>query len=326
MYWRSFTYDRYSGYGWSTNPTTAADYRPGTQLRETDPAKEMRIRQEIRGKEDLQAVLFQAGEILTVDHPFRIERRSDPDVFAGIVKSNTYQVESSLPDTRPETLSKSGRTYPAWVKSRYLQLPENISARVLGLARDLTATAITPYDQARAIETYLQQIPYTLDLPAPPGNKELSDYFLFQLKEGYCDYYATAMVVLARAAGLPARLATGYATGADSTGSGVYTVTEANAHSWPEIYFPGSGWVAFEPTAALTSRTEAQGFAPISPNIPTPGAAQPSGQPGSGSLPGSSGNLAWRVSSVLLLIFGLVSRAIRKRQARSKTARRRYRP
>jgi transglutaminase-like putative cysteine protease len=81
---------------------------------------------------------------------------------------------------------------------------------VLALARDLTATEPTPFDRARAIEAYLRTYPYTLDLPSPKLDRDVVDYFLFDLRQGYCDYYATSMVVLARAAGLPARLAVGY--------------------------------------------------------------------------------------------------------------------
>jgi hypothetical protein len=127
----------------------------------------------------------------------------------------------------------------------------------------------------------------------------VADYFLFQIKRGYCDYYATAMVVLARAAGLPARLATGYATGAYSAESGAFTVTEADAHSWPEVFFPGTGWVAFEPTASRSPVGESQGFAPLEPYLPTPGSIQPAG-----SLRALGPNTPW-----VILLVGLFTGA-----------------
>jgi hypothetical protein len=77
------------------------------------------------------------------------------------------------------------------------------------------------------------------------------DYFLFDLQQGYCDYYATAMVVMARSLGIPARLAVGYATGEYDPELEAYQVTRANAHSWAEVYFPEYGWIRFEPTATL---------------------------------------------------------------------------
>jgi hypothetical protein len=130
-----------------------------------------------------------------------------------------------------------------------LALPDGVPDRVLALARDLTATELTPYDRALAIEDYLRGFPYTLDLPAPPVDQDVADYFLFDLQQGYCDYYATAMTVLARAAGLPARLVTGYVSGTYEGTKARYVVTEGDAHSWVEIYFPGYGWIEFEPTA-----------------------------------------------------------------------------
>jgi len=146
-------------------------------------------------------------------------------------------------------LQATSRDYPDWIRQRYLHLPEQIPNRVLTLARDLTATAPTPYDRAKAIENHLRAFPYNLDLPAPP-KQDIVDYFLFDLRQGYCDYYASSMVVLARAAGIPARLAVGYASGTYDAENGRYLVTEADAHSWPELYFPEYGWIPFEPTAA----------------------------------------------------------------------------
>jgi hypothetical protein len=121
----------------------------------------------------------------------------------------------------------------------------------LGLGRDLTAAAPSVYDRALLLESYLRKYPYSLDVPGAPMDRDVSDYFLFDLRQGYCDYYATAMVVLARAAGVPARLVTGYASGQYDSSNNQYIVTAADAHSWAEVYFPGYGWVEFEPTAGL---------------------------------------------------------------------------
>ena len=147
-------------------------------------------------------------------------------------------------------MRESPSVYPDWVASQFLSLPDSVPARVLALARDLTASASTPYDRALAIENYLREFPYTLEVDAPPPGRDVADYFLFDLKQGYCDYYATSMVVLARAAGLPARLVIGYANGAYDFESAQYIVTENYAHSWVEIYFANIGWVEFEPTAS----------------------------------------------------------------------------
>jgi len=111
---------------------------------------------------------------------------------------------------------------------------------------------MNPYDKAKAIEAYLRtNYPYDLDVPAPPEGQDVADYFLFDLQKGYCDYYATTMVVLARASGLPARFVSGYAPGSYDAPNAEYVIRELDAHSWVEIYFPEIGWIEFEPTASI---------------------------------------------------------------------------
>jgi hypothetical protein len=110
------------------------------------------------------------------------------------------------------------------------------------------------------------------------------DFFLFDLRQGYCDYYASAMVVLARAAGVPARLAIGYASGTYNLKSKRFVVTEADAHSWVEVYFPNIGWVPFEPTAARPPLERSQRPAPEVPHRmasseETPGAGRTKSMP-----------------------------------------------
>ncbi len=129
--------------------------------------------------------------------------------------------------------------------------PNPSPTRVLDLALDLTAGEPTPYDRAALLEAYLRQFTYSLDAPAPPSGRDAVDYFLFDLKSGYCDYFASAMVVMARASGLPARLVLGYSEGTYDPSGGYFVVRAFNAHAWAEIYFPGFGWVEFEPTPNL---------------------------------------------------------------------------
>ena len=162
----------------------------------------------------------------------------------------SYKAESLVLNVSAQDLRKSPSVYPAWVRNQFLALPDSVPERVLALARDLTASEPTAYDRALAIQNYLREYPYTLDISAPPAGRDVTDYFLFDLKQGYCDYYATSMVVLARAAGLPARLVAGYANGSYNVERAQYVVTENYAHSWVEIYFANIGWVEFEPTSS----------------------------------------------------------------------------
>ncbi len=286
-YWKAINYDVYTGSGWRTSQTESVSYPsgqailPGFILFPTEgrsiylnptyrqPEIEL-IRQEIAEEVNMNGLAYSAGEFLGMDQNYRVEWRSTPDVtfqtgveaFGDIFavkrkqKERTYQAWSAR--SRPGEMELRGSNpqsadseYPGWLRERYLSLPETVPPRVLSLAKDLTQDQPTTYDKALAIEGYLRKFPYSLDLPQPPTDQDIVDYFLFDLQTGYCDYYATAMVVLARAAGLPARLAVGYASGNYSPPEAVYLVTEKDGHSWPEVYFPGLGWVEFEPTAAF---------------------------------------------------------------------------
>jgi hypothetical protein len=149
-------------------------------------------------------------------------------------------------------------------------LPDSTPERVLSLAREITQAALTPYDRAASIEAYLRTFPYSLEVEPPPQGQDVVDYFLFTAQQGYCDYYATSMVVMARAVGLPARIVIGYASGDYDAPTAEYIVRQENAHSWVEVYFPGIGWVEFEPTASqpIITRLDADSASQFSPNLP----------------------------------------------------------
>jgi hypothetical protein len=148
-------------------------------------------------------------------------------------------------------LRQAGKDYPEWVTARYLQLPESVSLRTRQLAVQIAEGKETAYDVAEAVTDYLRaNYQYSATVPQLPANQELIDWFLFDLKQGFCNYYATAEVVLLRSVGIPARLAVGYAQGDNVDNPEFYTVRQRDAHAWPEVYFPGIGWVEFEPTVS----------------------------------------------------------------------------
>ena len=175
------------------------------------------------------------------------------DIFGATIEGETYRVDSIIPTYSEEELRKAGQSYPDWLRDRYMGLPSSVPDRVLALARELTATEPTPYDRAVALEHYLRQFPYTLDVTMPSLGQDSAEYFLFILQKGYCDYYATAMVVLSRAAGLPARLVTGYVAENFDEARNAYIITADQAHAWAEVYFPGYGWITFEPTSGRSA-------------------------------------------------------------------------
>lgn len=272
-YWLSNTYDQYNGHGWFTSGFQLRDYHADDRATDAAMPGYRVLHQTVRA-ENSSGMLYAAGILGSVDHDFQIAWRAEDDMFGAQVNANVYRVESFIPTFDAMELRAASDAYPDAIRSRYLALPDNVPPRVLALARDLTATPPTPYDRAVAIETYLRTIPYTLDLTAPPANRDVVDYFLFDLRRGYCDYYATAMAVLARAAGLPARLAVGYAAGDYDSTTGKYIVTEADAHSWTQIYFPEDGWVDFEPTSGRAAMVRDMPNA--LPRAPQAGSSMPS--------------------------------------------------
>ncbi len=255
LYWRAITYDRYTGHGWDTKNLTVQAYVAGETTHAPQPGNFRLLEQSFTFLAD-NTLIYAAGDILSLDQPYRIAWRTLPappdvgDFFAGSV-ADTYRITSQIPMISEEELRAARAIYPDAIRARYLTLPASLPARVTDLARDLTRDIATPYDRARALERYLRTYEYELNLPEPSQNRDLVDTFLFELQKGYCDYFASAMVVMARAAGLPARLVVGYARGTYDPVQGMFTVTGENAHSWAEVYFEGIGWIPFEPTAAL---------------------------------------------------------------------------
>lgn len=142
----------------------------------------------------------------------------------------------------------------------YLQLPESLPQRVKDLSSELTRNEENMYDKAKAIEEHLGSSEYayeTNDVALPSENEDYVDQFLFETKLGYCDNFSTSMIVLLRSSGIPARWVKGYTSGdySQMVDGNIrrYEVSNNNAHSWVEAYFPGQGWVMFEPTKGFTN-------------------------------------------------------------------------
>ena len=254
LYLRSLVYDRYVGSGWSSRDTEVVQYAPGDVLPVPKSNAGRPIRQQVQFVDDGEGLLYTLGTPLSVDQDFKIAWRVQNDTYqaydilGGTVSGDTYRADSLVQIHSIDELRSAGQNYPGWITSRFMSLPDSVPEDVLTLARDLTATEANPYDRAVAIETYLRQFPYNLNVSTGPAGADITEYFLFFLKEGYCDYYATAMVVLARAAGMPARYVAGYIGEHYDPELDAYVITADEAHAWAEIYFPGYGWIQFEPT------------------------------------------------------------------------------
>ena len=161
---------------------------------------------------------------------------------------NRYDAESELPEIDVDQLQLATNTVPAGA-DQYLNLPP-LDIRISQLAEQITASSPSNYDKALAIEQYLRtHFGYSLQLPRSRPPDPLAN-FLFERKEGHCEYFASSMAVMLRTLRIPSRIVNGFRSGEFNDLTGQYVVRASNAHSWVEAYFPGSGWVSFDPTPA----------------------------------------------------------------------------
>ncbi len=257
-HWRGLSYDVYTGRGWALS----AERREPIAAQEPIALPAIRaggtLTQTVHLATDRPGVRFTLGLPLQFDQRVIVFWRGLEDLSRVESSQADYSAVSRLSTATPSDLRQASLAdVPPAVMARYTALPDTIPSRVHELAQQVAGgervggqAILSPYDQAKALERFLRQYPYSLDVELPPPGRDPVDYFLFDLQTGYCDYYASAMVVMARSLGLPARFAAGFLAQPADAG-GVQTVYQINAHSWAEVYFTGYGWLEFEPTAAF---------------------------------------------------------------------------
>lgn len=288
-YWRGETKAIYTGKGWGDRrnqnqmPINGYDGDFPLMVPRSDEVETKEVAQSVTiVRKDKLGVLFAASPVSSVS-----ELKSDsnnglrwnPEEWE-LKWSKPAQVESYSVISQVAVLDEAQlrKSQPASAATEelapYLQLPDSLPERVRNLAEEQTAGLTNDYDRAKKLEQYLKQtFPYTntpdLTKQSDRKNGDIVDAFLFEIQEGYCDYFSTSFVVMARSIGLPTRWVKGYSTGFDPdilelerfggrpevpdlTGAGTYTVRNSDAHSWAEVYFEGVGWIPFEPTSGFT--------------------------------------------------------------------------
>lgn len=202
-------------------------------------------------------VFFLAPWARAVSGPYRFLAAD----FAGAVYNfdeqraiSRYEAVSDIAAPAVDELRSAGRNYPPQIMAGYLRL-RAIDPRVPRLASEITASAGNDYDRAAAIESYLRtHYGYTLQLPRTQPRDPIAN-FLFERKQGHCEYFASSMAVMLRLLGIPSRVVTGFRSDEFNDLTGNYVVRAKDAHAWVEAYFPGYGWHAFDPTPAGNAGT-----------------------------------------------------------------------
>ncbi|HUG35104.1 MAG TPA: transglutaminase-like domain-containing protein [Anaerolineales bacterium] len=275
FYWRGRVYDQFLDDQWTSTGTAREEFSPRF---EPIPAAHTLAGSPSRfiftTGESRFALLYAPSQPIWFSRPgtlFTSPAGAEREITSwnaspGLLPGESYQVEAVLNNPNIQQLREAGTEYPEWVTQKYLQLPDDLPQSIRDLSAVITADAETPYDKAGAITRYLREnIKYSPTIPNPPRDADPLEWILFTHREAYCVYYASAEVLMLRSLGIPARMAVGFSQGAGtSTGDGIaqiaeeiainlYTVRRNNAHAWPEVYFPGIGWVEFEPTGNQNS-------------------------------------------------------------------------
>jgi len=254
--WRGVALDRFTGRAWIKSEAASrfeekTDERGFFKLGTTEDVQSLAAQTFFLEPIDTP-VLFGAPRVLAVQGrlPFvRVDSEGAIQTRPHDQERIVYKVFSDISSPGAAVLRADGLEYFV-AFARYWQLPENTDPRIGALAQSVTtkAGALTGYDKARAIESYLRDnYSYTLDLKAG-GPDPLSD-FLFRVRAGHCEYFATAMAVMLRTQGIASRVVNGFLPGEYNEAAGAYTVRQSDAHSWVEVHFPQTNsWVTFDPT------------------------------------------------------------------------------
>ncbi len=261
LYWRARVYDTYQNGSWALSDSENVPFSPESDapiLAGISADKELDFI--FNWQSSPSSLLATPGYPLWISrsgvfqvNPFRDDAYDlfSWSVSAPVLNGDQYQARAALLEPTIKEMRAAPESYPDWVVERYLKLPDDLSRDIQRLADRLTRDYDNNYDKTAAITNYLRaEMEYNLEVSPPPVGVDPVDWFLFTWKSGFCNYYASAEVLLLRAAGIPARMVVGYAPG-EYQSSGYYQVKAKDAHAWPEVYFSGIGWVEFEPTASL---------------------------------------------------------------------------
>lgn len=247
--WRTWTLDHYDGHRWSAAPprversTATWSVQPPAARR--PPPGLRQFVQAAPGHSLAGGGLPAAAGLIWTDGAAAAYLDEDGALVGLRAGRNRFTAVSVL---TPRGTSQSG------VSPEDTALPPETPLRVRLLARLLAGSDPRPEAMAASLERALRQLPYETNIPAPPPDRDAVDWFLFEEGRGYCDYFASAFVVLGRAVGLPARIVIGFAPGTFDPTTRTYFVTGEVAHTWAEVWFDGRGWVEFDPTPAAYTR------------------------------------------------------------------------
>jgi transglutaminase-like putative cysteine protease len=257
-YWRMNVYDTYTPQGWTNSPADKTLLEADTPWVEAEKFPDQEVMRYAVTTQIFTDVLLTNGGFISSDIPVRVNIGAGGDVEAVnaariLSPGEDYTVTSHVISAAESDLSGAGEQYPEFIKATYLQLPADIPDDIKLLSENITRNANTPYAKVTAIIGYLSGYSYKLVIDAPPEGADSVAYFLFTRQNGYCLHFASATVIMLRSIDVPSRLVVGYLPGEPGNIPGQYILRDKYYHAWPQVYFPGYGWVDIEATPGDSS-------------------------------------------------------------------------
>jgi len=277
-YWRIMRYDTYHSWGWTSSEIVELEVDSLTADEAADSVEGEVVTYTVENKLRTDVLLIM-GEFASASIPVLVQTLStvedgeelpassdsvstevaggdfkiEEDVIAVVTPRmmkpyQQYTVTAYINIPTKEELSQVGEDYPEEITNRYLQLPDTLPEQVKLFSQEITAEGETALDKALAVKEYLQDLVYNLEAETPSADMDGVAYFLFETGEGVCTSFASAMAVMLRSVGVPARLNTGFLEGVLDKDTGNYTLRAKDYHARTEVYFPGYGWVEFSAT------------------------------------------------------------------------------
>lgn len=293
QYLEGFTFDHFDGHTWTSAVSNASQSYPAEAAippnlpgNATQTTTTVTIEQPPVGTKNYIFAPYEPTSFNVNTTLYGTTFTSAWTQSAALTQGEQYQVTSLIPSATAENLSSvplpgnnpnawsSDNNYPAL--QNYLQTPQDLAPTVLATAQQWTKDATNAFQAAYMLQSHLNdstQFSYSLTNPPVPSNVDAVTWLL-QTRQGYCTYYATAMIVMARLLGIPARLVNGFSQGHFDAQRKVWAVDGSDAHSWVQVYFPGYGWISFDPTPGYAASGAAQPQ-PVPTPVPTQHPAKP---------------------------------------------------
>ena len=260
-YWRTRSYDTYDEGAWSSSLDEREEmlFPENFEIAYPDWEGSRTASYRFTTQVTLTDVIYAPGSPIWVDRPVQakiVPLQEAEEDLVGLVadppmaEGDRYEVQTVISLPTIAELRETGMDYPEWTDA-YLQLPEDFPPEIEALTLEMLSGQDNPYEMTARVTQYLRDnITYAAIIDPIPAGEDPIAWFLFESQEGFCNYFATAQVLMLRSMGIPARLSVGYAQGTYDAVTSTYNVLAFNSHAWPEVYFENYGWVIFEPTVS----------------------------------------------------------------------------